>query len=76
MLIILISLVHLLLFISDRSGFRINKINYYDLVNGMREYRGDNYKELIPEIMSIMNITIIFIMNLRIDVITIVLDLQ
>ena len=23
----------------------------------MREYRGDNYKELIPEIMSIMNIT-------------------
>lgn len=47
----------LVAFISDRSGFRINKINYYDLVNGMREYRGDNYKELIPEIMSIMNIT-------------------
>lgn len=47
----------LVAFISDRSGFRINKINYYDLVNGMREYRGDNYKELMPEIMSIMNIT-------------------
>ena len=47
----------LVAFISDRSGFRTTKINYYDLVNGMREYRGDNYKNLISEIMSIMNIT-------------------
>lgn len=47
----------LVAFISDRNGFRITKINYYDLVNGMREYRGDNYKNLIPEIMSIINVT-------------------
>ena len=47
----------LVAFISDRSGFRTTKINYYDLVNGMREYRGDNYKNLIPEIMSIINVT-------------------
>lgn len=47
----------LVAFISDRSGFRTTKINYYDLINGMREYRGDNYKNLIPEIMSIINVT-------------------
>lgn len=47
----------LVAFISDKSGFRTTKINYYDLVNGMREYRGDNYKNLIPEIMSIINVT-------------------
>ena len=47
----------LVAFISDRSGFKVNKINYYDLINGMREYRGDNYKNLIPEIMSVINIT-------------------
>lgn len=47
----------LVAFISDRSGFRTTKINYYDLVNGMREYRGDNYKNLISEIMSIINVT-------------------
>lgn len=47
---------NLVAFISERNGMVINRLTLYDVVQGMREFRGDTYEQLIPEIMAINNI--------------------